>query len=369
MLLKPLLTAGTAKAGGTVSDLGDVVRGDEGFDKLFASFSKTVTDAARAKSPEGKPQVAPAPDPPRIAAAAATTPKSAEAPPPPSIQSVQSSGQFAAGSEGKLTLAIGVWTGAISALVCLVLLSGQHHYLRGSLPSFGGIAAGLLGGLVVGTAGGAAGQGLFMVSSATVFRVLGWALLGGMAGAGLSFFIPNMKWFLGLAGGAIGGAIGAMGYIAVTDVAGDLVGRLVGGLLLGFCIGLMVAIVEAAFRRAWLEVRYGREIIAVNLGPEPVKVGGDAKACTVWARGAAPIALRFFLREGKVICDDATMRRESPVGDGFAKEVGNVTVIVRTGSGTARSAPLRPMPPPPAPRTSRKVPVDLDDDSSCRRYR
>jgi von Willebrand factor type A domain len=353
---KTLMAAGSDKVGGKFFDLREVVRNEEGFDELFASFSKTVADAARAKSPEGKPQVAPSPDPPRIAAAAATTPKSAEAPAPPAIQSVQSSGQFAAGSEGKLTLAIGVWTGAISALVCLVLLGGQHHYLRGSLPSLGGIAAGLLGGLVVGTAGGAAGQGLFMLSSAMVFRVLGWALLGGMAGAGLSFFIPNMKWFLGLAGGAIGGAVGAMGYIAVTAVAGDQVGRLVGGLLLGFCIGLMVAIVEAAFRRAWLEVRYGREIISVNLGPEPVKVGGDAKACTVWARGAAPIALRFFLREGKVICDDATMRRESPVGDGFAKEVGNVTVTVRTGSG-AVAAP--PMPPPPAP-TSRKATVDDD---------
>jgi hypothetical protein len=360
---KPLMTAGGEKSPGKYFNLGDVVRGDEGFDTLFDTFSRVVADAARAKAPEGKAQVAPAPDPPRIAAAAASTPKAAEAPAPPSIQSVQSSDQFAAGTQGQLTLAIGVWTGAIAALVCLALLAGQTHYLRGALPGIGGITVGLLGGLLVGTIGGAAGQGLFLLSSATAFRVLGWALLGGLAGVGLAFFIPNMKWFLGLAGGAIGGAIGAAGYIAITAVAGDLVGRLVGGLLLGFCIGLMVAIVEAAFRRAWLEVRYGREVITVNLGPEPVKVGGDAKACTVWARGAAPIALRFFLRDGKVICDDPVMKRETSVADGFSKDVGNVTVIVRTGTNSAgASTPAVSPPPPVAASSSRRVSADDDFD-------
>jgi hypothetical protein len=53
------------------------------------------------------------------------------------VKGVQSSAQFAAGTEGRLTLAIGVWTGAIAALVCLFLMSGQHHYLRGSLPGVG----------------------------------------------------------------------------------------------------------------------------------------------------------------------------------------------------------------------------------------
>ena len=63
-------------------------------------------------------------------------------------------------------------------------------------------------------------------------------------------------------------------------------------------------------------MRYGeREVITVNLGPEPVKVGGDAKACTVWARGAAPIALRYWVRDGKVHCEDVPTRREAhPVG-------------------------------------------------------
>src|SRR5207249_675154 len=204
--------------------------------------SRVVTEAAKAKNP----------DKPLVAAGAEK----------PAVQGVQSSGKYEPGSEGRLLLAIGVWTGAIAALVCLALLAGQHHYLRGSLPAAGGAAAGFFGGLVVGLLGGAAGQGLFMLAPdnatlAAVFRIFGWALLGGLAGVGLSLFIPNLKWVHGLVGGAIGGAVGAAGFLAVTSLAGDLVGRLVGGLILGLCIGLMVAVVEAAFRRAWLEVRYG----------------------------------------------------------------------------------------------------------------
>ena len=350
---KPLQSAGLDKAEGKYFNLGDVVRGDEGFDGLLDTFSKDVTAAAIAKNPDSKPQIAARAEAPQIGA-----------------RSLQSGSQVAAGSKAQLVLQSGVWTGAIAALVCLALLAGQHHYLRGSFPAVGGIAVGLLGGLGVGLIGGAAGQGLYTLvgessnTLGTIVQVLGWSLLGGLAGAGLSLFIPNMKWTLGLAGGAIGGAAGAAGFLAASNAGGDFVGRLVGGLLLGFFIGLMVALVEAAFRRAWLEVRYGREVITVNLGPEPVKVGGDAKACTVWARGAAPIALRFFLRDGKVICDDAVMKRETSVADGFSKDVGNVTVIVRTGTGStaSASAPAAPPPPPSPAASSRRVSADDDFD-------
>ena len=70
--------------------------------------------------------------------------------------------------------------------------------------------------------------------------------------------------------------------------------------------------------------------------------------CTVGARGAAPLALRYFIRDSQVVCDDAVMKRETVVGEGFSKEVGNVTVTVRTGSSAAPVAatPPRPAAPP-----------------------
>ena len=288
------------------------------------------------------------------------------------VKAVQSDQTYDASATGQLVLAVGVWTGAIAALVCLFLVGGQHHYLRGTLPSVGGTLAGLGGGLVVGLIGGAAGQGLFLLAPdnatlAMIFRVLGWTILGALAGAGLSLFVPNLKLVLGLAGGAVGGTAGAIGYIVVESVAGAVPGRLAGGLALGLCIGLMVAVVEAAFRHAWLEVRFSeREVITVNLGAEPVKVGGDAKACTVWARGAADVALRYFIRDGKVICTDVPAREEFAVADGDTRAAGKVTVVVRTGSGTAPVAPARPAPPPvpkakPAPAPK---PLDIDEDDA-----
>jgi hypothetical protein len=345
-----------ASGNGQFFELARAARG-AGFNDLVSDFSKQVAEAAKAKMPEGKAKVA----------------GEAEK---PAVKAVQSENRYAEGSERRLTLAVGVWTGAISALVCLTLLAGQTHYLRGVFPAAGGIVAGLVGGLAVGLVGGAAGQGLFTLAPdsailANIFRVIGWTLLGGLAGVGLSLFIPNLKAVHGLAGGAIGGVIGCIGYIVVEQAAGDLVGRLVGGLLLGLCIGLMVAVVEAAFRRAWLEVRFGpRETITVNLGPEPVKVGGDGRACTVWARGAAPLALRYFIRNGQVICEDAPTRTESVVANGDVREVGNVVLTVRTGATAAPApppaarpaTPARPASPPPSPPPAKTEPLSLDDD-------
>jgi Mg-chelatase subunit ChlD len=357
-IYRPLMDAAVGNRSGRHFELRTVASGGAAFDSLLGDFSRVVAEAARAKNPDRKPQAAAAAERPVLA-----------------VQGVQSSAQFAKGTEGELILAIGLWTGAIAGLVCLALLVGQTHYLRGHWPSAIRVLAGLVGGLFVGLVGGVAGQGLFMLAPespvlGSVFRILGWTLLGGLAGVGLSLIIPNLRWTNGLLGGAIGGALGAVGFLAISSATSDLVGRLIGGLILGFSIGLMVAIVEAAFRQAWLEVRFGnRETITVNLGPEPVKIGGDAQACTVWARGAEPIALRYFIRNGQVICEDAPSRTTYTVGNGDSRVVGNVTVTVRTGTGSAPQmppTPTRPTAPVPtatpaaSPSAAQPQLLDLD---------
>jgi hypothetical protein len=360
-IFEPLMEAGLIKGGGQFFDLETTVsRGETGFASLIDKFTSAVVEAAAAKNPV-KPQVATQADKPVL-----------------TVKSLQSSEQFAEGSQGRLLLMSAVWAGAIAALVCFALLAGQHHYLRGSMPSVGAIVVGLGGGLLAGLLGGACGYGLYLISPNEVFRVFGWSLLGGLAGVGLSLFIPNLKWVYGLAGGAMGGAAGGVGFILLSGLAGkliggnigDVIGRLSGGLIVGLCIGLMVAFVEAAFRSAWLEVRYGaRETITVNLGPEPVKIGGDNRACTVWARGAAPVALRYFIRSGQVMCEDTPNRAEAVVRNGDAREVGNVTVTVRTGSSATSAGTTAPKPsaaPPlkrsaaPAPPPPALKPLGLD---------
>ncbi|MBY0461443.1 MAG: hypothetical protein K2V38_29350, partial [Gemmataceae bacterium] len=244
---------------------------------------------------------------------------------------------------------IGVWTALLAVGLCLALLAGQNKYL-GKSPfdvDRRRLAVVTGGGLLAGFVSGSVGQSLFFLlyslGAGKLGFLVGWVLLGGLLGRGVSLFIPNLDGRKALIAGVAGGLLGAVAFLILSDVK-EWIGRLGGAALLGFCIGLMVAVVEAAFRRAWLEVRLNeREAITVNLGPEPVKIGGDARACTVWARGAADVALRYWVRDGKVFCEDVPTRRESPVSDGDTRGAGPVTVVVHTGSDTA-PAPAAPAP-------------------------
>ena len=153
---------------------------------------------------------------------------------------------------------------------------------------------------------------------------------------------------------------GAVAFILISKL-GDAYGRFVGAALLGGCIGLMVALVELAFRAAWLEVRYSeREVITVNLGPEPVKIGSDSRACTVWARGAAPLALRFWIRDGAVVCEDSVNRTTDEVSNGDRRRAGSLEVIVRTGSGAAAER----VTPKPARSEARTTKPGTDEDDA-----
>jgi len=265
---------------------------------------------------------------------------------------------------------LGIWTAFLAVGLCLALMAGQNRYLGRPLFAAGRIPIGavILGAFVAGFVSGAVGQSLYSVLLAigigSLGLVIGWVLLGGLLGWGVSFFVSNLDKKRAALAGLAGGLLGAIAFLVGSN-AGDWLGRFVGAGVLGFCIGLVVAIVEAAFRRAWLEVRFGeRETINVNLGPEPVKVGGNSQLCTVWARGAPDVAFRFFVRNSQVICEDVPTRTETIVGEGHTRTTGTVTLTVRTGGGVVaiplathpappRATPLPPpvakVTPPPAP--------------------
>jgi len=182
---------------GEFFELADVGAG-VGFDTLLNTFSVRVTEAAKAKNPGGV-----------HIAGEGKAPELGQ-------KSLQSNKEYTKGSGVRLAILSAVWTAAIAAFVCLALVAGQHHYLRGTLPDGKGLGTGLVGGLIAGLIGGAAGQVLYMIAPdskilTSIFLLFGWALLGGLAGVGLSLFIPNLKKVHGLAGGAIGGVVGRSG--------------------------------------------------------------------------------------------------------------------------------------------------------------
>lgn len=282
------------------------------------------------------------------------------------------------------------WTAVVAAALTLALVVGQNYYL--SRPLFPGRRGLLLaaGSAAAGFASGFTGQALSYLFASVGFSTLGfvagWLLLGGLLGFGVSYFIPNLHATKAAIAGLVGGAVGVAAYFigqtvvgslaaAVADATtgrliGDSAGRMAGAVVLGFCIGVMVAMVEAAFRRVWLEVRHGpREIITVNLGPDPVRVGGDARQCTVWARGAAPVALKYWIRSGRVVCGDVVAGREIEVAAGDQRSVGGVEIIVRAGAIQAKGAEIGNAPRPasappvqnPMPAPAGRKPDPFDD--------
>ena len=264
---------------------------------------------------------------------------------------------------------IGLWTALLAVGLSVAIVGGQNRYLRRPLFNRQQLVFLAVGGVVVGLLAGGLAQTLLMLLTAADFFprlgfAIGWLLLGGLLGYGLAYFIPNLHGWKASAAGSIGGLAGALVFIGVTISGGDVVGRLFGALLLGLSIGLMVALVELTFRKAWLEVCYGSsETVTVNLGPEPVKVGSDGRACTIYARNAPPVAFRYWLDHGKVLCENMEERTIRQLSANESQQIGAITVTVRAGdqiastfSSSRSGRPIAPAP-PPRKRTARSAPA------------
>lgn len=271
------------------------------------------------------------------------------------------------------------WTALAALGVSLALAAGQNLYLHRSAFTPREAAVASLGGIAAGLVGGAVGQLPYALASASASlpgigpvlawtaaplgRIVGWMILGALVGRGLAMFIPNLDGRRATFGGALGGAAGGIAFVLAL-VLGAVVGALLGAAILGGAIGLMLALVEAAYRQAWLEVNYGaKERITVSLGADPVRIGGDSRACQVYARGARAVAYQYKLEEGQVRCVDYATETSSVVADGHEQQVGAVTVIVRASRAArqpnassadgAQSGGGMSIPPPPPARSQR----------------
>lgn len=316
-------------AKGSYIDIDTLKRGDafaEILPKLGEEISRiTIASLPNAPSSSAPPPLLPSADAPPL------PPATSDA----TVKAVSSTDAYAESDRFRLLLAIAVWTAVIAAGISFVILAGQEFYLRQALLGVGAAALAIGGGVFAGLVGGAAGQLIVQASPEGALweglsRVLGWGLLGAIAGAGMAVMVPNLKWYRSGLGGLVGGILGALGFLAISYVLGGLLGRVVGTVILGFFIGLMVALAELAFRRYWLEVTFGqREVRTVTLGSAAVSVGGDERAASVYVAGAAPVALRYRMdHAGRVLCEDATTGEEIEVSPGDRKRVGNVTVTV-----------------------------------------
>ncbi|MGH7906499.1 MAG: FHA domain-containing protein, partial [Candidatus Binataceae bacterium] len=101
-------------------------------------------------------------------------------------------------------------------------------------------------------------QGAFVYLFAA--RIIGWALMGLMLGAGVglaSFSLRNIV--KGAIGGWVGGFIGGLVFDPISMAAGGgLLSRLVATCVVGLAIGLFIGLVQELTKSAWLVVEKGR---------------------------------------------------------------------------------------------------------------
>jgi Ca-activated chloride channel homolog len=178
-----------------------------------------------------------------------------------------------------------------------------------------------------------------------VGRLMGWTILGSIAGVGISLFIPNLKQHRGLLGGALGGSLGAIGFLIAAGIVGDLPGRIVGATVLGACIGIMIFWEEARQlqKQAHLLVQWTpTEQTKILLGSEPILIGTspDAKIPLSKADGFFPLTAKIF-KEGENIILEYNSNYGAEKGmnltklkqqleDGSRRKLGKITIEVKT---------------------------------------
>lgn len=144
---------------------------------------------------------------------------------------------------------------------CIGALIGLSEGLAAKTPLYA-LRSGAITGLF-GMIGGAIGLpiaefGFQLLGGEAWTRALGWAIFGGLIGAGLGYSSGSQIWKPAL-GGAIGGAIGgALLELARTRLSDPLIGKAVGLGLVGAAVGALIALIVLLLSRAWLEVVTGK---------------------------------------------------------------------------------------------------------------
>ena len=238
-------------------------------------------------------------------------------------------------SLGDTVIKVAIWFGIIGATIAIALLSASFQYLKRGIQLGQATQNGIGVGLLAGAIAGAIAQYLYSSIGAgspnEFLRIFCWGIAGGLLGLGLSFRIPNLGKLRGMGGGLAGGILGGSIFVLLAFINQDsqLAGRLFGIAAIGFSIGLMIAIIETVFREVWLEIRYNpRESRTVSLGSQPVTIGGNPNLCTVYVYNAPPIALRYQLVEGKVLCEDVSAGTTHQLHPGSQQMLGSVSIVV-----------------------------------------
>ena len=223
-----------------------------------------------------------------------------------------------------------LWTVFICCGITFFLVGAQNALMKKPVFISKQFLLLLIASVLAGTIAGFISQFSYTILRAIylgeVGRMIAWAVLGGILASGMVFFIPNLNRNIAFKGGALGGFLGALGFLILSSVFGDMGGRLLGAFILGACIGAMVGIVEVASRKVWLAVVYSpRDVTVVNLGPQTVTVG-SGNDDTVLVRDVAKKAAEFRV-DGNIVRYKG-LEGNRNLEPGARVKLGNVELVV-----------------------------------------
>ena len=288
------------------------------------------------------------------------------------LQGLATTEAFSEDDRTKLMTLVTLWSGLLSAGICLMLVASQNMLLKNRALTLKQILQGGGGSFLTGAIAGLAGQFVFQALTANTeaenvsvlliwfSRVLAWGVLGTLLSLLMTVFVPNLDWRYSLLGGVLGGCTGAIGFQVLSSLT-PVIGRLAGATILGGIVGMMVALSEWLSRDLCLAVQYNAyETVRVNLGKTPVTIGSAAK-CLIRVAGIPELSFSLYKDDqNNMVCHDITQDTIRNVGAGHSFSAGTVAFTIEAKTkGASPNLPLvptQPLPPPPPKKTTTRTP-------------
>ncbi len=240
------------------------------------------------------------------------------------------------------------WFGLVGAGIATAIMFGYYYYIKGKPQIKQALKNGGLFGLIAGAISGAIAEVVFSGigdGENELLRVFCWGIAGCLLGLGLSKRIPNLGMLRGAGGGGVGGLLGGCLFILFAYTLSGAAGRLAGcGAMAsrpasyGFWIGIMLVVAETLFNKAWLVISDDAGTNrTLTIGAEPVTFGSDDNLSIICIPNISPLAMRFQLEAGQIVCENFDNGAVTYLRSGDQKRIGNCTITVGNSDLPAQS--------------------------------
>jgi len=224
------------------------------------------------------------------------------------------------------------WFGLVGGGIATAIMFGYYYYIKGKPQIKQALKNGGLFGLIAGAISGAIAEAIYSgigEGNNELLRVICWGIAGSLLGLGLAQRIPNLGALRGMGGGGVGGVLGGCLFILFAYNLSGTAGRLAGCAAIGFWIGIMLVVAETLFNKAWLVISYDTGANrTLTLGSEPITFGSDENLSIICIPNVSPLAMRFELEAGQIVCENVDSGAVSYLRSGDQKKIGNCTITV-----------------------------------------